>query len=93
VEMDGMVKEETEEEKELRRQEEDLMRENEEAIKMEQDGSLKTAEENAHQTKDLSLNGNSLESKYPNVSEAMEGLNDTNGSSGMKHERESLMGH
>jgi hypothetical protein len=41
------VKEETEEEKELRKQEEDLMRENEEAMMMEMDGSLK-AEENLH---------------------------------------------
>jgi histone-lysine N-methyltransferase SETD2 len=41
------VREETEEEKELRRQEEDLMRENEEALMMDMDGSLK-AEENLH---------------------------------------------
>ena len=41
------VKEETEEEKELRKQEEDLMRENEEAMMMEIDGSLK-AEEKLH---------------------------------------------
>lgn len=41
------VKEETEEEKELRQQEEDLMRENEEAMMMEMDGSLK-AEEKLH---------------------------------------------
>lgn len=41
------VKEETEEEKELRKQEEDLMRENEEAMLMDMDGSLK-AEEKLH---------------------------------------------
>jgi histone-lysine N-methyltransferase SETD2 len=87
-----VLKEETEEEKELRRQEEDLMRENEEAIKMEQDGSLKTAEENAHHhSKDLSINGNSLKSELGDDSDVMEGVEDTNG--GMKHERESLMSH
>jgi [histone H3]-lysine36 N-trimethyltransferase len=91
VEMDGMVKEETEEEKELRRQEEDLMRENEEAIKMEQDGSLKTAEENAHHTKDLTMNRNGLKSEHARGSDAMEGVEGTNG--GMKRERESLMSH
>lgn len=84
AEMDGMQsKEETEEEKELRRQEEDLMRENEEAIMMEQDGSLKAAEEKA--LKHLIGNGNG------NV---MEGVEDTNGT-GMnrERERESLMSH
>jgi [histone H3]-lysine36 N-trimethyltransferase len=90
TEMEGMEpvvsKEETEEEKELRRQEEDLMRENEEAIKMEQDGSLKTAE-NAHHH--LNLNCHGLKSDHGNGDE-MEGVEDTNG---IKRERESLMGH
>ena len=40
-----LVKEETEEEKELRLQEEDLMRENEEAMMMDLDGTLKAEEE------------------------------------------------
>jgi histone-lysine N-methyltransferase SETD2 len=83
----SVIKEETEEEMELRRQEEDLMRENEEAMKMEMDGSLKTAEENAHHTKDLTLNGNG----HAHGLDAMEGVEDNN--SAMKHERESLMGH
>jgi [histone H3]-lysine36 N-trimethyltransferase len=87
-EMDGILKEETEEEKELRRQEEELMRENEEAIKMEQDGSLKTAENTHHH---LSLNGNGIE---PKGDDKMDGVEDMNGS-GMKHEkeREGLMSH
>lgn len=41
------VKEETEEDREMRKQEEDLMRENEEAMMMDMDGSLK-AEESLH---------------------------------------------
>lgn len=85
---DGMEKEETEEERELRRQEEDLMRENEEAVKMELDGSLKKAEENAQQL----LNGNGIK----NGDDQMEGVEDTNSSgSGMERERErqSLMSH
>lgn len=58
---DGHVKEESEEEKELRLQEEDLMRENEEAMKMEQNGTLKPS---------LSLNGTH---QHQN-GEAMEGV-------------------
>ena len=50
------VKEETEEEKELRKQEEDLMRENEEAMMMEMDGTLK-AEETLHSHNGVESNG------------------------------------
>lgn len=77
MDVEGVLKEETEEERELRRQEEDLMRENEEAIKMEQDGTLKTAEENAQLL--LTLNGHSVKSKPENGNgESMEGVEDTN---------------
>lgn len=82
AEGDGMdlVKEETEEEKELRRQEEDLMRENEEAMKMDMDGSLKSQEEKA------SHNGLGVAANVNLIPSLPERINGNGNGNGMKME-------
>ena len=78
---EGVVKEETEEEKELRRQEEDLMRENEEAMKMDLDGSLKVEERESKLSHGNNLdtmkeaNGNGVKAKQElSGKDSMEGV-------------------
>lgn len=84
------VKEETEEEKELRKQEEDLMRENEEALMMDLDGSLKVEEHKLQNHNATHLNGHALVvGLQSSEKDCMDGVEEAE----IKHERKSVLSH
>lgn len=86
------TREETEEEKELRKQEEDLMRENEEALMMDLDGSLKVEEhEGKLQSHNIPhLNGHGIAAgRQSSEKDCMEGVEEAE----IKHERKSVLSH
>ena len=84
------VKEETEEDKELRKQEEELMRENEEALKMDLNGSLNIEEQRLRNHNAAHLNGHTLVvGLQSSDKDRMEGVEEAE----IKHERKSVLSH
>jgi hypothetical protein len=91
-ELDGSfippVKEESEEDKELRKQEEDLMRENEQALMMDLDGSLRAQELDSKLHDIPRLNGNGIVIPLQ-AKDSMEGVEEAE----IKHEQNGILSH